>query len=82
MKKETQNNWYFYNTNRINMNINNLNEGESAIIKNCSNRILLQHGFTPGTTVNVYKKILNIMCFSIRGAMIAMRYSDCESIQI
>jgi Fe2+ transport system protein FeoA len=64
------------------MKINNLNEKETAVIKECNNKHLLQHGFTPNTNIYVYKKFSNIMCFLIRGAIIAVRNSDCESIEV
>jgi Fe2+ transport system protein FeoA len=62
------------------MNITNLLEGEYATIDSCDNKRLMEHGFVKGTPIQIYKKLPNITCIYVRGAIIACRNYDLTDI--
>lgn len=63
-------------------NIGDLIEGEKAIIKDCVNYRLLEHGFVPGTQIEIYKKVNGITSVYLRGAIIACRDSEAKEVYI
>jgi len=64
------------------MKIYELKENEYFTIKDCNSNRLLAMGFVPNTKVKIYKKYSNIVCCYLRGAIIALRKSDCDEIEI
>lgn len=62
------------------MNITDLLEGDYAIIKDCDHYRLLEHGFTNGTKINIYKKINGVTCVYLRGAVIGVRDEELKDV--
>ena len=57
-------------------------EGEKAIVVDCGNWRLLEHGFIPGTKVVIYKKFFGLTSVYLRGAVIACRNKDYEKVTV
>jgi len=55
-----------------------ININDNLIITESNNRRLIEHGFTEDTILNVYAKVNGIICFSLRGSVIAIRESNID----
>ena len=52
------------------------------IIAECNDIRLLEHGFTPGLEIKIYKKISGIVSICLRGTIIALRENEFEKISL
>jgi len=59
-----------------------LKEGESGVITDCNNTRLLEHGFTPSTIIQMYKKVNGIVSIYIKGAIICLREEEYQQVSI
>jgi Fe2+ transport system protein FeoA len=64
------------------MKIEEMVEGDNAIIKYCSNYRLLEHGFVPNTPFEIYKKYGDLFVINIRGGLIASRIENLKEVYI
>lgn len=64
------------------MKLEELLEGERAMIKNCANSRLLEYGFTPGTQIQIYRKVKGITAIYLRNTVIACRDNDIKKVYV
>jgi len=64
------------------MNIDKMTENEYYVVTNCDVMRLLEHGFIPGTKIQIYKKIPGMISVFIRGTIIALREDEFKKISI
>ncbi|HIH32237.1 TPA: hypothetical protein HA235_06015 [Candidatus Woesearchaeota archaeon] len=64
------------------MDITGLLEGDIALVEECQNRRLMEHGFVRDTPIQIYKKLPGITCVQVRGAIIACRDYDLAKITV